>query len=116
MPRAESCASYLSLKMRERDKGQCVLDEARQVESDKRGGDALLRARGHASEGRRRAKLDEALKLEVLEEDVLRLDPADGRRELVREELDEAARAQRASPRQHLLVDTETETAEAHMA
>lgn len=49
----------------------------------------LLRAGSHAGEGRRRAELDEALKFEVLEEDVLGLDPAHGRGELVRKELDE---------------------------
>ncbi|KAI3487340.1 hypothetical protein L1887_48761 [Cichorium endivia] len=47
-----------------------------------------LRTLGHAHEGRAGAKLDESLKVVVGEHDVLRLDPADGRGELVGEQLD----------------------------
>lgn len=84
MPSEASCDSYLSLRKE--------LKSARVPHGRWSTVNKLLSARCHAGESRRRSQLDEALKLELLEEDVLGLDPPDGGGELVRKELDEAGK------------------------
>ena len=51
---------------------------------------SLLSSSSHSSQSRRRTEFDETFKLEVLEENILSLDPTNGRSELVSEKFDEA--------------------------